>query len=97
MTGTVATNIFANHPEPEDLPDTSPWKPAEEIIVEKARGSIIAGAAPRPVFARKIVDAVLGGATGLWWAGKMSSVAYWVSGFMPLWMMVSSVCLCLCL
>lgn len=89
MAGIVGTNIFSNHPEAH-LSDTSPWKPAEDVIIAQAGGSMIDGAMPRSVFAGKIVRDVLGGKTGLTWTGKMSSVAWWLVTCAPMWLMVCS-------
>ncbi|KAH8425277.1 SDR family oxidoreductase [Aspergillus melleus] len=86
MAGVVGTNIFENHPE-ANLSDSSPWKPAEDVIQGQAAGSMTEGAMPRSVFARHVADSVLGGATGMTWVGKMASFAYWISGFLPIWML----------
>ncbi|PLB52011.1 oxidoreductase [Aspergillus steynii IBT 23096] len=86
MSGVVRTNIFSNHPE-ANLADTSPWKPAEQVLIDTAAGSMVDGATPRGVFARRVVDDVLGDKTGLTWVGKMSSVAWWMAGFAPKWLL----------
>ncbi|KAI9045133.1 SDR family oxidoreductase [Aspergillus affinis] len=86
MAGVVVTNIFENHPE-ANLSDSSPWKPAEKVLQDQAAGSMTEGAMPRAVFARNVADSVLGGVTGLTWEGKMASIAYWCSGFLPMWVL----------
>jgi NAD(P)-dependent dehydrogenase (short-subunit alcohol dehydrogenase family) len=89
MTGVVATNIFANHPDPK-LPDDSYWKPASKEISAMVTGSskFIENGLPASVFAKRAADDVLGGATGLIWRGKMASIGWFLQAFLPGWLLV---------
>ncbi|KAJ5984291.1 hypothetical protein N7481_006390, partial [Penicillium waksmanii] len=82
IAGVVATNIFANHPDPK-LPADSYWKPASKEI-----SAVITGSSsphekglPASVFAKRVADDVLGGATGLTWRGKMASIGWFLQAF----------------
>ncbi|CAI7677149.1 unnamed protein product [Penicillium pancosmium] len=89
MAGVVATNIFANHPDPK-LPEDSYWKPASKEIIAIVTGSsnIIENGLPASIFAKRVADDVLGGATALIWRGKMASLGWFLQTFLPGWLLV---------
>lgn len=90
MTGIVSTNIFTNHPDPK-LPEESYWTPAsKEITAIVKGGSEVHESGMTPAeFAKRVVDDVLVGRTGVTWRGKMASIAWGLSGFLPKWVLVS--------
>lgn len=89
MTGIVQTNIFANHPDPK-LPEGSLWEPASKEITKNADGSLVEGTTTPLVFASRVADDVLRGSTGLTWRGKMASIGWALSQFLPTWLLVSN-------
>jgi NAD(P)-dependent dehydrogenase (short-subunit alcohol dehydrogenase family) len=86
--GTVETNIFRRSDEPI-LPADSLYKAAEKEIQGLADGSLVKAAMPPAKFAKKVVDDVLGGATGTIWRGKFATVGWFMFSFMPSWLIVS--------
>lgn len=96
MTGIVQTNIFANHPDPK-LPEGSLWEPASKEITKNADGSLAEGTTTPSVFASRVADDVLRGSTGLTWRGKMASIGWALSQFLPTWLLVSIPGLMTCL
>ncbi|KAJ5091770.1 hypothetical protein NUU61_006640 [Penicillium alfredii] len=86
MAGTLATNVFANHPDPQ-LPENSLWKAASKEITTTASGSLTEGAMLPSEFARRVVGDVLAGVNGLTWRGKLASIGWFIQGFMPTWVM----------
>ncbi|KAJ5907401.1 hypothetical protein N7495_000083 [Penicillium taxi] len=87
MTGIIGTNIFANHPV-NKLPEGSLWEAASEDIMKNASGEgLLDTSMPPGLFAERVVDDVLGGVNGLTWRGKMSSIAWFLSTFLPTWLL----------
>ncbi|KAF7586333.1 hypothetical protein BBP40_009061 [Aspergillus hancockii] len=83
--GTVETNIFRRSEE-SILPPGSMYKPAEKEIQGFADGSLINAAMPPAEFATKVVNDVLGGATGTIWRGKFATVGWFIFSFLPTWL-----------
>ncbi|KAF1957634.1 NAD(P)-binding protein [Byssothecium circinans] len=83
VTGAVTTNIMTNGPVPQ-LPETSLFKPAEKEMTVLARGEDEHPRMPVDAFAKKVVDDVLGAATGKVWRGQMASMIYWFTKLAPL-------------
>ncbi|KKK12379.1 hypothetical protein ARAM_006101 [Aspergillus rambellii] len=84
MAGTVATNITANTPK-VDLPSDSLYRAASKEINDLATGVWVKDAPSPAEFAKNVVNEVLGGASGMIWKGKMASISWFLTTFMPTW------------
>ncbi|KAE8353433.1 hypothetical protein BDV28DRAFT_108056 [Aspergillus coremiiformis] len=83
--GTVKTNIF-KHYEECPLPPGSIYKPASNEIQALGKGELVQGTMPSDEFARKVVDDVLGGATGTIRRGKHATVVWTLLSIFPTWL-----------
>lgn len=90
MTGIVATNMFSNSPQ-DALPENSYYKVANEDIAVLASGEKFVGTAmPPAVYAKGVVNDVLGGHSGMTWRGKIASMGWFIHSYFPTWLTVSS-------
>ncbi|KAA8642963.1 hypothetical protein EYZ11_001086 [Aspergillus tanneri] len=86
MAGAIGTNIFANY-SPPPLPENSLFKAAsKEIHLVESRG-VVENCTPVSLFAKGVVDDVLGGSSGLTWRGKLASITWAATSFLPAWIM----------
>lgn len=88
VAGLAQTRFFENGEQP-DLPADSPFKPALKEIRVMAGGSLLDGCMSAEQYAKLVTGDVLGGATGAIWRGTNASRAWFMSGFMPTWILVS--------
>lgn len=87
VTGSIDTTIMS-HGE-LTLPENSLYKKAHKEIQDRGNG-IGAPSKTAPVdFAKQVVKDILHGTNGPIWRGAMASVAWYMSKFMPVWLMVS--------
>ncbi|KAF9894390.1 hypothetical protein FE257_007893 [Aspergillus nanangensis] len=85
MTGIVGSKIFENSPH-EALPETSYYKVAEKEIAELAAGKLKESSMSAETYARNVVGDILGGANGVTWRGRISSIGWFLSSFVPTWL-----------
>lgn len=83
-TGAVRTNNFANGVNFE-LPSTSLYKSIEKQIAARARGEDGTPRMEPSVYAEKVVDDILGGASGQIWRGGYASLVRFVLSKLPVW------------
>lgn len=88
MTGMVGTNISTNSPEVE-LPPNSRYHGAIDQINDLRIGASVGSSMPASVYAKRVVNDVLRGTTGLTWRGKMASVGRTITSIFPTWLIVS--------
>ncbi|KAB8231301.1 SDR family oxidoreductase [Aspergillus alliaceus] len=86
VAGTVQTNIFRNSGGSPLAPD-SMYKAATKEINSLAGGDLVQGAMQPADFARKVVDDVLGGATGTVWRGTFSTLGRIMLAVIPEWVL----------
>lgn len=91
ITGSVESNIFVNAPE-HHLPPGSLYAKAEKEIASRATGVDVNQHSKREDFARALVGDIVGGANGLVYRGKMSSLVRMVTSYLPIAMIVSLSC-----
>lgn len=89
MTGMVGTNISTNSPEVE-LPPNSRYHGAAKQINDLRTGESVGSSMPASVYAKRVVDDVLRGTTGLTWRGKMASMGRTITSILPTWLVVST-------
>ena len=86
MTGVVGSNLWTRAPE-LNL-EGSRYAPATKEIMDIATGANTGGTMPCSDYARRVVDDLVGGKTGLIWRGKMASIGWFLTSFMPTWVLV---------
>ncbi|KAE8137387.1 hypothetical protein BDV38DRAFT_292841 [Aspergillus pseudotamarii] len=84
--GTVQTNIF-RPVEEVPLPPNSMYKAASKEMAAVANGKFVQGSMDPAEFAKRVVDDVLGGATGVIWRGTMATIARIMYTILPTWLM----------
>lgn len=87
VAGAVDTTIMS-HGE-ITLPENSLYKKAKKEIQDRGNGLGIPSKTPPVDFAKQVVKDILGGTNGPIWRGAMASLVWYMSKFMPVWMMVS--------
>ncbi|PWY82079.1 oxidoreductase [Aspergillus heteromorphus CBS 117.55] len=85
MSGLIGTNIFTRSPE-IDL-SGSIYEGATKGVSDMATGAVIKDVTPASVYAGRVADDLVGGANGVIWRGKMSSMAWFLSTFLPAWVL----------
>ncbi|KAI2825436.1 hypothetical protein CBS147343_8981 [Aspergillus niger] len=83
MTGVVGSNLWTRAPE-FNL-EGSRYAPATKEMMDIATGATTGGTMPCSDYARRVVDDLVGGKTGLIWRGKMASIGWFLTSFMPTW------------
>ncbi|KAE8367571.1 hypothetical protein BDV27DRAFT_123707 [Aspergillus caelatus] len=84
--GTVQTNIF-RPVEEVPLPPDSMYKAASKEMAGIANGRFVQGSMAPAEFAKRVVDDVLSGATGMIWRGTMATIARIMYTILPTWVM----------
>lgn len=87
MTGVVDTNIFSRGDV--KLPANSIYQKAAREMNNCATGTDLQSKTSTADFARAVVRDVLGGASGPVWRGRMASIAWFMSTFAPVWLLVN--------
>ncbi|PYI09439.1 NAD(P)-binding protein [Aspergillus sclerotiicarbonarius CBS 121057] len=85
MTGLVGSNLWTKAPD-LDLKG-SMYEPAKKEIMDMATGQVVKDPMAPSEYATRVVDDLLGGASGLIWRGKMASITWFLTSFMPTWVM----------
>ncbi|PYH83329.1 NAD(P)-binding protein [Aspergillus uvarum CBS 121591] len=85
MSGVVQTQIFAKHPDLE-FPG-SMYEPATEGVRRMAAGDSVKDPMAPEEYARRVVDDLLAGKTGLVWRGRMASIGWFLTTWMPTWVL----------
>ncbi|RAK96508.1 SDR family oxidoreductase [Aspergillus ibericus CBS 121593] len=85
MTGVVGSNLWTKAPD-LDLKG-SMYEGAKKEIVDMATGQVVKDAMAPSEYARRVVDDLLAGKSGLVWRGKMASITWFLTSFMPGWVM----------
>lgn len=91
VTGVVKTNMMSNSAK-YDLPAGSLYAPIAKYISARANGEEVKDAGPPEDFAKRLVNDILGGASGMVYRGKMATVAKYISAFLPAGILVSQSC-----
>ena len=89
ITGAIETNLFANAPEQQRLPEDSLYKAAEEKIALRTTGKDVPQRSKREDFARDLVKDILRGASGKVYKGAMASSIRFASTYIPTSVLVS--------
>ncbi|KAF7588345.1 hypothetical protein BBP40_005873 [Aspergillus hancockii] len=84
MTGVVGTKLFANCAN-SDLPEDSLYTDASKEIDDVATGALLKNNMSASVYASRIVDDVIGGASGMIWRGKFATMDWFLSSYCPTW------------
>ena len=71
------------------LPQESYYRNVEEDIVKRSRGEDGFRRMNTKVYADRVVQDILGGASGLVWRGSQATTIKWSSALLPTFMMVS--------
>ncbi|GES62057.1 oxidoreductase [Aspergillus terreus] len=82
MTGVVETNLFNNFTR-LSLPENSLYKGAAKEIATEPKMTKM----PAADYAQRVVSDLLAGANGSVWRGKMASICWLMSSFVPTWLM----------
>ncbi|PWY81762.1 NAD(P)-binding protein [Aspergillus sclerotioniger CBS 115572] len=85
MSGVVSSNLWTRAPE-LDM-SGSMYEGAKKEITDMATGQVVKDAMPPSEYARRVVDDLLGGATGVIWRGKMATITWFMTSFVPGWIM----------
>ncbi|GKZ26391.1 hypothetical protein AbraIFM66951_003153 [Aspergillus brasiliensis] len=83
MTGVVGSNLWTRAPE-LNL-EGSRYAAASKEMMDIATAANTGGTMPCSEYARRVVDDLVGGKTGLIWRGKMASIGWFLTSFMPTW------------
>ncbi|KAE8147353.1 hypothetical protein BDV25DRAFT_142854 [Aspergillus avenaceus] len=84
MTGAVGTRLFANCADSE-LPVDSLYTSASKEIDDMAAGSLLANHVTASVYAKRVVNDVMKGASGMVWRGKFATTDWFLGTFFPAW------------
>ena len=82
VTGVVKTNIMSNSAK-HDLPTGSIYAPVADKIAERANGEDVKDASTPTEFAKRLVNDILGGASGKVNRGRLASITPLISTFLP--------------
>ncbi|OJJ97643.1 hypothetical protein ASPACDRAFT_123535 [Aspergillus aculeatus ATCC 16872] len=85
MSGVVRTQIFDKHPDLE-FPG-SMYEPATDGVRRMAAGESVKHPMAPEEYARRLVEDLLSGKTGLVWRGKMASIGWFLTTWMPTWVL----------
>ena len=89
MVGTVQTPFYAQQTD-FDLPEGSRYAPARAEMVRWGTGAAVTNACSVDAFAESVVDDIVGPAAGRHvWKGPNSSLIWFLSSFVPGWLVVS--------
>ncbi|PYH48053.1 SDR family oxidoreductase [Aspergillus saccharolyticus JOP 1030-1] len=85
MSGVVATQIFTKHAELSF--EGSMYEPATEGIRKMAAGDPVRNPMAPSEYAEKVVGDLLAGKNGLIWRGRMASIGWFLTTWMPQWVL----------
>ncbi|MCJ1394804.1 hypothetical protein MMC18_007684 [Xylographa bjoerkii] len=84
VAGVIETNFSANLPDLK-LPSNSVYLPIKTEVDAVANDRVLPTAMDVDVFAEKLVGDVLHGANGLVYRGKLATLSWFMSNFLPAW------------